>query len=290
MKPNTKPTPARPDACRITGQLKHSIFRLFHHLYEDLDMNMRTKTLLTALAATTTVALAAGHADAAIVTAINVQAGTAGGVSVDTTGGTYAAWGYATGALVNGFDNTKSGTSAPTFTHNGLTSSNRDFGHRFTFGDGTDPTSGTTVVTDGAAASLPGGGGRTWSFLFEDVVTTTESTLTLYIGGWQSGAVGVNIDATLTGGTADEAGTQQSYDITSDTTSGGINSGVYTVTFSSATETDLLVEFATSNTSTKGSRNIGVSGYTLEVVPEPGSLALLGLSGLCLIKRRRREA
>ncbi|MEM6259557.1 MAG: PEP-CTERM sorting domain-containing protein [Planctomycetota bacterium] len=69
-------------------------------------------------------------------------------------------------------------------------------------------------------------------------------------------------------------------------TSGGSSSGTLAPAIISSASTDgsgvLEVTFSTNNTP------FGIGGLTLTAVPEPGSLALLGLGGLCVLRRRRR--
>ncbi|MEM9347993.1 MAG: PEP-CTERM sorting domain-containing protein [Planctomycetota bacterium] len=50
-----------------------------------------------------------------------------------------------------------------------------------------------------------------------------------------------------------------------------------------ATDTELNFELL----QTGGSDSIWLSGYSLQVVPEPGSLALIGLGGVMVLRRRR---
>jgi hypothetical protein len=229
----------------------------------------------------------ASISSASIVTSLSQDAGL--GSNIDLTSGSYLSWGFATGSLNDGFDNFQSGSTTPAIA--GTTSaSTRDFGFTFTFNDGDSPTSGTSVASSGGQAGLLSGGP---SLTFSNIVSSTETRqLTLYVGGWQSGGdqVDINYDATLTGGVTDESGTSQTMSVVDATTdSDGYRTGVYTVTFSSMTETDLVVDLSYSNVN--GSRNSGISGYTLQVVPEPSSFALLaGMLGFTSVMLRRRRS
>lgn len=61
----------------------------------------------------------------------------------------------------------------------------------------------------------------------------------------------------------------------------------YSLTFSTTTDnTDLVLNLGSAG-SDAGAWTM--SGYTVFTVPEPGSLALLGLGGLCVFRRRRRD-
>lgn len=231
---------------------------------------------------------------AAIVTDISQTGfGDPVGGEVDLTAGSLIAWGYDTDGLPNGFSNTKSGTTAPVYsTSNTINSLTENYGWTFTFNDGTSPTTGTNEASSGGMNGI--GDGEAWELTFSGIVSSTETRrLTLYLGLFAdtngNDSITETITPTLTGGILDEVGTTESYTAiesgTEDNTTNGFVSAVYTIDFTSATETDLVLSFVASDRNATAST--GVSGYTLAVVPEPGSLALLGLGGLCVLRRRR---
>ena len=208
------------------------------------------------------------------------------GSEIDLTAATYIGWGYATAALNSGFDNFQSGTTVPAIT-NTTSANTRDWGYTFTFNDGNSPATGTTVASSGGQAGLLNSGPH---LTFSGIVSSSETRrLTLYVGGYATTSVDATFNATLTGGSSDESGLAQTLFVNSGTTSASHNVGVYTIEFTSATETDLLIEIDYTNAS--GTRQFGISGYTLEVVPipEPSAYGLLaGALGLgCVIYRRR---
>lgn len=230
-------------------------------------------------------ALTAVHVHGAIVTNLTQSPGKGG--NLDVTAGSYLAWGYATGSLGDGFDNFKSGTTGPGIT-NTTTDTTRDFGYTFTFNDGNSPVSGTTVATSGGQAALLNSGPH---LTFSNIVSSSETRiLTLYVGGFQGGgtdSVDITFNATLTGGPADESGSSQVFYVNSTTAPANYAIATYTVEFTSATEKDLRIEMDYSNTNK--TRNSGLSGYTLAVIPEPSSFALMGLVGLAMVATRFRK-
>jgi hypothetical protein len=211
---------------------------------------------------------------------------TSGSQAVVTAG--FSGWGYTNGSLVDGTPwDVQSGDNL-VVTQSGLTTSTaHSYGHTF---DGN--------ATNGNFASLAGAGdyssGNTLTLSMAGVVSATPRTLTLYLGTWATGRVGVQTTTTLSGGILDEVDVIPGFQIDLGT-SGADIPGVFSVTFSSATETDLEVEFAFGGTQT-GSRNMGVAGYTLTALPatgtlpEPSSFVLVGLAiaGLAMFRRRRR--
>ena len=223
---------------------------------------------------------------ASVVTDINQAPGTGG--NIDLTAGSYITWGYDADSLTDGFSNYKSGTSVAVVSDPN-NASTRDYGYTFTFNDGNSPGSGTAVTSSGGIAGLLADGP---SVTFSGIVSSAETRrLTLYLGGYASsgsGQVDLLVDATLKGGTADETGAQKTfvvdYGVTTDVA--GLAIATYTVDFTSATESDLVIDFNYANVS--GTRNWGLSGYTVEVIPEPATMGLVAAAGLGALFVRRR--
>jgi fibronectin type 3 domain-containing protein len=195
------------------------------------------------------------------------------GGTIDLSGSPTLAWGYATGPYAAGFDNTKSGTTAPTTSS--LNETTRDFGYRFTFNDGTSQVSGTAVAASGGISGPP----SSTTLLFEDVVSSTERRrLTLYLGAYVSGSATIDIRAvaTMTGGTTDRSDYGRVAVASIDTADNDYINAIYTVEFASPTETDLEIVLNFDNQS--GARNIGISGYKIETVT--GALPPLPVTNL----------
>jgi hypothetical protein len=212
------------------------------------------------------------------------------GENIDLTAKSYVTWGYDSDSLIDGFSNFKSATAVAGVSdpNNGST---RDYGYTFTFNDGNSPGSGTAVASSGGLAGLLDAGP---SITFSGIVSSLETRrLTLYVGGYHSagsGSVDLTFDATLTGGTSDETGIPQIFSVNSGTSDAvGFDDGyavaTYTVDFTSATESDLVVDVSYANLS--GTRNWGLSGYTVEVIPEPATMGLVSIGGLGLVWLRR---
>jgi acetyl esterase/lipase/fibronectin type 3 domain-containing protein len=204
---------------------------------------------------------------ASVLTGISQSSGF--GSNIDLTAGSFVTWGYDADSLIDGFSNFKSGTTVATVS-NPNTSSTRNYGYTFTFNDGNNPALGTMVTSSGGLAGLLNTGP---SIAFSGIVSSTETRrLTLYVGGYHSAGsarVTLTFDATLTGGISDETGTAQSFVVDSTTSDAvgfveGYAVATYTVEFTSATETDLVITVNYSNAS--GTRNWGLCGYTVETV------------------------
>lgn len=223
------------------------------------------------------------------------------GGNVDLTSGSFISWAYDTDGLPNGFSNFKSGTTpaaySTTNTINNLTETG--YGWNFSFNDGDSPATGTGIAASGGMNGIAGG--EAWQLTFNGVVSSEARVLTVYLGLFAepngNDSITENITPTLTGGSLDEVGGLLSYtaiqngfddsDPLSNTT-GGYVSAVYTITFSSMTETDLVLNFAASDRN--GTASAAVSGYTLAAIPEPSAYALLaGMLGFTLVMLRRRQ-
>jgi len=111
---------------------------------------------------------------------------------------------------------------------------------------------------------------------------------TLKVSLWRNGGGapdGMQFDYSTDGGT-----TWTSFDTPQQVTASG--TGTFTaLTFTNVGITDdaLTIRFASANIAEGGTGNIHINDLTAEgtVIPEPGSLALIGLGGLCLLRRRR---
>ena len=155
--------------------------------------------------------------------------------------------------------------------------------HTYTYTDGTLPTSETTGVLGlGFLGTLAGIDDDTLTY----TVTTTntlEHTLTIYGAQRRSGST---LTLALPGATTE-------VDTFAAGAAGTNIQWVYTATFTPDTAGDLLtVTLASSGTSTEatsGSNSVRIGAAAVSVVPEPASLALLGLGGLCLLGRRRTQ-
>lgn len=212
---------------------------------------------------------------------------------VDVTSGNYLGWGYATDGLLAApfFDNTQSGGVVPSITNNGFTASSRNYGHTFTFDDGTSLESGTNVVTSGNVARLVVG--NSLVLTFSDIVRPQERILNLYLGGYRSGRAFSNffINAAISGGGAPtENADQRSFGINQQRPNRVAVPFVYTLSFASDTATDLEVVFSIS-TAGGATRNFGVSGYTIEgpapiSVPATLPLTVAGVGAMAILRRR----
>lgn len=107
--------------------------------------------------------------------------------------------------------------------------------------------------------------------------------LTAVIGGFSSDP-GAVFGATLpTGWTVTYDAINDEVEIATNDNSGFFTQ--YTLTF--ANDVDVTALTITTFTSNAGAGGVGFGGITY--VPEPGSLALLGMGGLLMLKRRRRD-
>jgi hypothetical protein len=184
------------------------------------------------------------------------------GSYVDLTSPSYTAWGYDVNGLDDGFSNIKSGTTVPGVSLVSAGGTTYDFG--WTFDEGT----GATASAGGINGMANGDG---WDLTFTGIVSSERKRLTLYLGAYGNvpggDRIDITISSTLTGGVLDETGTNRVYSNFDGVSYHQTATAVYTIEFSSATETDLVLNFRASNTA--GGRGAGVSGYTLEVISGP---------------------
>lgn len=273
---------------------------------------IHTKTLLTALTAS---AIMTGAATAGTVTSTTFDVDPSS-TSIDTTTGGYLDWGYflpnadflaGTDADVQSadFDDLKAdyNTTTDTFAIDPATNSkavsgigsvvvtetssaeytNGDTGKawEFTVNDGIAPVSGTQNPL-GAANGISGSE-DIFNITFNDL-TTGVTTVTLYMDHTNNGRkFDATVDLFASDGD-DLANTVQSASI------GGTDSEGY-FTFTVVVSNDVAgADLSISIDSASGSSGqFQFAGYTVEgVIPEPGSMALLGLGGLLVASRRRR--
>ena len=155
--------------------------------------------------------------------------------------------------------------------------------HTYTYTDGTSPTSATTGQLGlGFLGTLAGIDDDSLTFSVA-TVNTQEHTLTIYGAQRRSGST---LTLTLDGATTE-------VDTFAAGAAGTNIQWVYTATFTPDTAGDLLtVALTSSGTSTdaaNGSNSVRIGAAAVSVIPEPASLALLGLGGLALMGQRRTQ-
>lgn len=269
--------------------------------------HVRTKNVLSAFAVGV---LMAGAASAGTITpSFDVDPSS---TSIDTTAPGYVDWGYflpnadflaGDQAAGTDFDDLKADYNAgdDTFAIDPATNSKaasgigavtitpRDvaeysFGNTgnawaFTVNDGIAPVSGTQNPL-GAANGIAGGE-DIFTITFNDLVPGT-STITLYMDHTNNGRTfAAGVDLTAADGNASQS-------ITSAGIGGTDGEGYFTFTVEVVT-TDPSADLAISIDSNSGSSGqFQFAGYTVfNPVPEPSSLAVLGLCGLLIARRRR---
>jgi len=193
----------------------------------------------------------------------SISTNTPYGGTVDLTAAPYAAWGYDTDGLDNGFSTVKSNTAAPAVTLNSAGGTTKDFGWSFDTGSGAQSSAG-------GVNGMANGDGYTLTFNGA-VSTNATQRLTLYLGAFEGGndSITMTVVPTLSGGISNVTGAAHSYTCDNSTSIGGVVTAIYTLEFKSSTEPNLVLDFTASNTS--GSRGAGVSGYTLEVLSDAGA-------------------
>lgn len=155
-------------------------------------------------------------------------------------------------------------------------------GPDYNYTDGTSPASEAGIKMDVARDETGGYNNviKSYSFTFDAIAVGVEHTAKVYV---------------TTGRTAwnSVTATWDNADPTALSTSAAALNDVYTLTYTPDSLTDdVTVTFtARSSPLESGAWRLGFTGATLDVVvPEPGSLALLGLGGLLIGTRRRRDA
>jgi len=274
---------------------------LFTPLFKE---SSKMKPFQTCLAAALMFSASATATHAAVTATItekvNVQSSNFGSASfpnnsfddLTTLGPTdWAIWGLSSGTIVE--SNSKSGgsgigslTSAnPNRSGSSLTST-MDVPTTFDFTDGVSPTSGTNVNggvgmnrgnTINFEAPTPGP-----LFSFDVSVGVPNNTLYVWLSGKKLAASGATLKV------LDGASTIQSIGFGSSDTD--VEAGfVYEIVYGGDTTTSgtVTIEIAAPNLRQNDGK-LFVHAAALEVVPEPASLALLGLGGLLMLSRRRK--
>lgn len=151
-----------------------------------------------------------------------------------------------------------------------------------------DPFPGENYVSPGAPPDyIAGGTPVVFSYDFGGAVTVASFNAGLYLDAAHGNtATQYTIDLGTTAGGNDIA---DDIVVNYDHVAGGLQNlslgGEFTgVLFATATITDNGFEVAGGNA---GGDRVGTSEASFDNVPEPGSLALLGLGGLALLRRRR---
>jgi hypothetical protein len=256
---------------------------------------MNTKTLLAALTATT--ALAAGSASAATVWNVNVGNSTVGSSNAITTTDNYvgAATENTANSTWNGISNTDLTTLADSTGDNiaGVTfkitadpSSAIDFGGQNITGDEIF----NTWIKDN-------GNNDTFDITFGNLSTTASYSLVVY-SDWFWGSNAVPVEQTAGTGLTGTF-TINSPRLAADLVNVGVGGvGPLLEDTNAANSLDAFTNYARfDGLKADGLGNLSfdmggvdgpINGFQLVEVPEPGSLAILGLGGLSMLCRRRR--
>ena len=153
---------------------------------------------------------------------------------------------------------------------------------RYSFSDGTSPTSGTNaslagLIFNSDIGTLAAGKGLQLSIAGDPAL---ERIITLYLGGF--GATG-NLTLTLNGVALPVTDSSQVF-----TSTNPKHIAIYTVRFQPDFAADTLtVQYTASAVTDTVNGHVGLQAVTVSAVPEPGTSILGGVGALLLCRRRR---